>query len=77
MGTHVDRAFIHFLVRQHYIDKGNHHRFFCCLNCKRLDNLLNEMDRWSFHDLNQFHNKWFLIIHRKYDRQITLFPVFI
>ena len=77
MGRQVDRAFIHFLVRQYYIDKRNHHRFCCCFNCKRLDSLLNEMDRWSFHDLSQFHNKWFIIFHRKYDCQITLSPVFV
>ena len=41
-----------------------------------LDNLLNEMDKWSFHKLNQFHDKWFIIFHQKYDCQITLFTVF-
>ena len=34
------------------------------------------MDKWDFHGLNQFHDKWFIIFHRKYDFQITL-PVFI
>ena len=23
------------------------------------------MGRWSFYDLNRFHNKWFIIFHRK------------
>ena len=45
MGRHADRAFIHFLFRQYYIDKRNHHRFCCLFNCKRLDSVLNEMDR--------------------------------
>ena len=44
--------------------------------CKRLYNLLNEMDKWSFYNLNQFHDKWFIIFHQKYDCQITLFTVF-
>ena len=35
------------------------------------------MGKWNFHNLNQFHNKWFMIFDRKYDCQITLFPVFI
>ena len=61
MGRHIDRAFIHFLVRQYYIDKRNHHRFCCCFNCKRLDSLLNEMGKWGFHNLNQFHDKWFIL----------------
>ena len=61
MGRHVDCAFIHFLVRQYYIDKRNHHRFCCCFNCKRLDSLLNEMGKWGFHNLNQFHDKWFIL----------------
>ena len=73
MGRHVDHAFIHFLVRQYYIDKRNHHKFCYCFNCKRLDSLLNEMNKWSFHNLNQFHDKWFIIFHQKYDFQITLF----
>ena len=75
MGRHADRALIHFLFRQYYIDKRNHHRFCCLFNCKRLDSVLNEMDRWSFQNLNQFHDKWFIIFHQKYGCQITLFPV--
>ena len=77
MRRHVDSAFIHFLVRQYYIDKRNYHKLFYCFICKRLDNLLNETEKWSFHNLNQFHDKWFIIFHRKYDCQINLFPVFI
>ena len=73
MGRHVDHTFIHFMVRQYYIDKRNHHKFCYCFNCKRLDSLLNEMNKWSFHNLNQFQDKWFIIFHRKYDFQITLF----
>ena len=60
-GKTVDCAFIHFSVKQYYIDIRNHHRFCCCFNCKRLESLLNEMGKWSFHNLNQFHDKWFII----------------
>ena len=77
MGTHVDRSFIHFLLKQYYLDKQNHHKCCYCFICKRLDSLLNEMHKWSFHNLNQFHDKLFIIFHQKYDCQITLFPVFI
>ena len=77
MRRHVDRAFLHFLIRQFYIDKRNHHKFCYCFICKRLDSLFNEMNKWSFRNLNQSHDKWFIIFHRKYDCQITLFPVFI
>ena len=77
MRRHVDRAFLHFLIRQFYIDKRNHHKFCYCFIYKRLDSLFNEMNKWSFRNLNQSHDKWFIIFHRKYDCQITLFPVFI
>ena len=77
MGRQVDSAFIHFLVIQCYIDKINHHKLCYCFNCKRLDSLPNEMDKWSFHNLNQFHDKWSIIFHRNYGCQITLFLAFI
>ena len=57
MGRHIDRAFIHFLVRQYYIDKKNNHKLCYCVDCKCIDGLLNEMNKWSFHNLNQFHDK--------------------
>ena len=77
MGRHVHRAFICFLIRQYHSDKKNNCQFCNCFIYKRLKSLLNEMDRWSFYDLNQFHDKWFTIFHRKFDCQISLFPVFI
>ena len=77
MGRHVDRAFICFLIRQYYLDKQNQFKFCHCFTCKRLKSHLNEIDRWSFYDLNPFHDKWFIILHRKFVCQITLFPVFI
>ena len=77
MGRHADRAFICFLIRHYYWDKQNHCQICHCFICKRLKSLLNEIDRWNFYDLNRFHDKWFLIFHRKFDCQITLFPVFI
>ena len=77
MGRHVDRAFICFLIKLYYLDKQNHYKFCHCVICKRLENLLNEIDRWSFYDLNGFHDKWFIISREKFDCQITVFPVFI
>ena len=59
------------------MENQNHHNSRICYVCKSLVSLLNEMKRWSFYDLNQFHDKWFIIVHRKYDCEITLFPVFI
>ena len=77
MGRHVDRKFIVFLIHSYYLDIKSHHFFCCCYKCKRLQNLLDEIDRLSFYDLNQGHNKWFVIFHKKFDSQITIFPVFI
>ena len=77
MGRHVDREFIVSSVKQFYFDRQEHYKFCSCYNCKCLDSLLNEMDRWDFYDLNVFHDKWFIIFHRKTEYQITLFPVFI
>ena len=76
MGRHVDRKFIVFMVYSYYLDRKSHFRC-SCFKCKRLSNLLHEMDRWSFYDLNLGHNKCFLIFHKKFDLQVTLFPVFI
>ena len=77
MGRHVDRTFICFLIKQYYSDKENHYKFCNFFICKCLENLLNEMDGRSFYDLNRFHDKWFIIFHRKFDYQTTLFQVFI
>ena len=55
MGRHVDRAFIWFLIKQHYLYKQNHHKLCNCYICKRLHSLLSEIKRWSFYDLNRFH----------------------
>ena len=78
MGRHVDRRFICFLVHSYYLDRQNPHSSRCCFKCERLSNLLHEMGRWSFYDLNQEHNKWFVIFHKKKcDSQIAIFPVFI
>ena len=77
MGRHVDRKFIVSLVKQFYFDRQKHYKFCSCYNCKCLDSLLNETDRWGFYDFNVYHDKWFIIFHRKTEYQITLFPVFI
>ena len=77
MGRHVNRNFICSLVKNYYVLKQNHHKICHCYNCKCLDNLLSEMERWSFYELNLFHDKWLIIFRRKSNCQITLFPVFI
>ena len=77
MGRHVDRKFIIFLIKGYYKDRKNHQYLCCYFKCKRLANILHEIDQWSFCDLNKGHNKWFLILHNKFDPKVTLFPVFI
>ena len=77
MGRNVDRKFICFLVHSYYLDRQNHHFSCCCFKYKRLDNLLDAIDRWSFYELSRGHNKWFVIFHKKFDLKITIFPVFI
>ena len=76
MGRHVNRQFICSFVHQYYHNKQKHHKFCFCSSCKSLGNLLDEMDRWDFYDLNGFHDKWLIIFHKK-NKKITLFPVFI
>ena len=49
---------------------------FFCDSCKSLENHLDETERWDFYALNGFHDKWFIIFHKKTNK-ITLFPVFI
>ena len=77
MGRHVDHSFICSLIKRFYMEKQNHHDSYICYVCKHLISLLNEMERWNFYDLNQFRDKWFIIFHRKYGCEITIFPVFI
>ena len=77
MGRHVKRSFILFLVRKFKIEIRNHDDFCHCYYCKRFDNLQKELDKWSFHNLNKEHGKWFIILHQINDHKITLFPVFI
>ena len=77
MERHVDHSFVCSLIKQFYMEKQNHHNSCICYVCKRLVSLLNEMEKWSFYDLNRFHDKWFIIFHQKYDCEINLFPVFI
>ena len=78
MGRHVDRKFILFYFFFNYYEQNkNHHSLCCCFKCKRLANILYEIDRWSFHDFNKTHKKWFVILHKKLDPKITIFPVFI
>ena len=74
MGIHVNRQFICSLLHQYYHNKQKHHKFCYFCSCKSLEYLLDEMNRWNFYDLNQFHDKWFIIFHKK-NKKITLFPV--
>ena len=76
MGRHVNRTFICSLITQYYNNKQKNHKFCFRSLCKSLENLLNEMERWNFYDLSRFHDKWFIIFHKK-TKKITLFPVFI
>ena len=78
MGRHVDRKFIvFFFIHSYYLDRQKHYFSSCCFKCKHRDNILHEIDRWSFYDLNQGHNKWFVIFHKNFDSEITIFSVFI
>ena len=77
MGRHIDRKFIVFVVHSYYLDRKSNHFHYSCFKCKRLHNLLHEINRWNFYDLNRGHNKWFVIFHKKFDSQITTFLVFI
>ena len=77
MGIHVDRKFIVRLLKGYYEDRKNHHFLCCCYKCKRFVNTLHEIERWNFYDLNKTHSKWFVIVHKKYDPKITIFPVYI
>ena len=77
IGRHVDRKFIVHLIKGFYKKKKNHHSLCDCFKCKRFVNILQEIERWSFYDLNRTHNKWFVIVHNKYDPEITIFLDFI
>ena len=75
MARHVTRRFICSLIHQYHHNMQKHHKFCFCSSCKSLGNLLDEMARWNFYDLNRFHDKWLIIFHK--NKKITLFPVFI
>ena len=75
MGIHVNRRFICSLIHQYHHNMQKHHKFCFCSSCKSLGNLLDEMNRWNFYDLNGFLDKWFILFHK--NKKITLFPVFI
>ena len=57
MGEYVDQEFVAALVDFYYRDRKNHFYYCSCLKCQRLDNLLNEMQKWSFDTFNIHHNK--------------------
>ena len=72
MGRHAHQECVVFMIHRYYLDQKSHHFRCSCFKWKRLSNLLHEMDRWSFYDLNQGHRKWFLIFHKKVDSQVYI-----
>ena len=72
MGKDVNRKFVCLLIKIFYLDKQKHHKLCHCYSCKRLNSLLSEMERWSFYELNRFHNKWFIIFHRKFCKMLQV-----
>ena len=77
MGRHVNRKFLVFMIHSYYLSRKDH--YFCrvCYKCRRLTNLINELDKNNFYTSNLKHKKWFVIFHHKLDSKITAFPVFI
>ena len=73
----IENLFYFFFFFNYYEQNKNHHSLCCCFKCKRLANILYEIDHWSFYDFNKMHKKWFIILHKKFDPKITIFPVFI
>ena len=61
MGKYVDRTFVASLVHFYYNARKNHFGNYKCYKCKRLQTLLDQMEKWSFYTLNVYHNKWFFI----------------
>ena len=76
MGKYVDREFVASLVHFYYNARKSHFSNCKCARCKRLQNLLDQMEKWSFYTSNVYHNKWFFIYNLT-DSSVTLFPVFI
>ena len=75
MGKYVDQKFVASMVQFYYNERKNHyHRK--CYKCKHLENLIKQMDKWSFYTLNVHYSKWFFI-YNFFDSKVTLFPVFI
>ena len=77
MGRHADQKFIVYMIQSYDLDRKSHHFYCCFFKYKRLSNLLNELDRWSFNGLKKGHNECFMIFHKKFDSKIAFFPVFI
>ena len=76
MGKHVDQKFVASFVDFYYRERKNHFYHCSCLKYRRLDNLLNEMEKCSFETFNIHHNKW-LFIYNLHNSNVVLFPVFI
>ena len=76
MGKYVDRNFVVSLVDFYHRERKSHFYYCSCLKCQCLDNLVNEMEKWSFDTFNIHHNKWFFI-YNLHNSNVVLFPVFI
>ena len=61
MGKYVDRNFVVSLVGFYYRESKNHYCYCNCLKCQCRNNLVNEMEKWSFDTFNIHHNKWLFI----------------
>ena len=65
------------MVHTYHLARKSHYSDCFCYKCKRLENFLDEVEKWNFDTSNVRHEKWFIIFHRKYSSKVTLFPVFI
>ena len=77
MGRHVNRKFVVFMLHSYYLVRKSHYSDCFCYKCQRHQNLLYEIEKYNFYTSNAKHDKWFIIFHKKYSYEVTLFPVFI
>ena len=77
MGGHVNRKFLVFMIHSCYLSRKYHYFRCACYKCRRLTNLMNELDKNNFYTSSLKHKKWFIIFHHKLDSKITAFPVLI
>ena len=65
------------MLRTYNLARKNYYSNCFCYKCQRFENLLYEIEKYSFYTSNEKHDKWFIIFHKKYSSKVTLFPVFI